>query len=70
MLPGGLRGRNHCRRVHVCVRNDNSDAPYSPTKEWVDYLVREHQVDFILHGDDPCLTVCVCACVCVCVCVS
>jgi ethanolamine-phosphate cytidylyltransferase len=33
------------------------NAPYDLTKEWVDYLVREKNVDYIVHGDDPCITV-------------
>lgn len=32
------------------------DAPYDLTPEWVDYLVREHGIEYIVHGDDPCIT--------------
>lgn len=29
---------------------------YDLTSEWVETLLREHKIDFIAHGDDPCLT--------------
>jgi hypothetical protein len=34
-----------------------SDAPYSLHKEWVDMLVEKYNVDFVVHGDDPCVGV-------------
>jgi ethanolamine-phosphate cytidylyltransferase len=33
-----------------------SNVPYDLSKEWVDNLISKHRVDFIVHGDDPCLT--------------
>jgi ethanolamine-phosphate cytidylyltransferase len=30
------------------------DAPYSPTKEWIDKLRKTYAIDYIVHGDDPC----------------
>lgn len=30
------------------------DAPYTPTKEWIDKLRQTYAIDFIVHGDDPC----------------
>ena len=44
-----LRG---CKFVDEVIR----DAPYELTKEWVDKLVREYGIDYIVHGDDACLT--------------
>jgi glycerol-3-phosphate cytidylyltransferase-like family protein len=32
------------------------DAPYDLTEEWVNKLVKDHAIDFIVHGDDPCIT--------------
>ena len=40
-----------------CVCNGGSDAPYVLDKAWVDNLVTEHQIDYIVHGDDPCIGV-------------
>jgi cytidyltransferase-like protein len=41
-----------CKFVDEVLRN----APYNLHKEWVDTLVQEHGITYILHGDDPCLT--------------
>eukprot|EP00298_Acanthocystis_sp_HF-20_P014606 c20839_g1_i1.p2 GENE.c20839_g1_i1~~c20839_g1_i1.p2 ORF type:complete len:464 (-),score=227.77 c20839_g1_i1:2271-3629(-) len=30
-------------------------SPYIMTEEYLDYLFKEHNVDFVVHGDDPCL---------------
>lgn len=34
----------------------NRDAPYELTEDWVDKLVREYKIDYIVHGDDACFT--------------
>lgn len=31
------------------------NAPYVLTKEFMDVLFTEHRIDYIVHGDDPCL---------------
>eukprot|EP00168_Porphyra_purpurea_P016203 TRINITY_DN5185_c0_g1_i2.p1 TRINITY_DN5185_c0_g1~~TRINITY_DN5185_c0_g1_i2.p1 ORF type:complete len:550 (-),score=201.79 TRINITY_DN5185_c0_g1_i2:830-2413(-) len=31
------------------------DVPYEVTPEFLDKLITEHQIDFIVHGDDPCI---------------
>jgi ethanolamine-phosphate cytidylyltransferase len=41
-----------CKFVDEVIR----DAPYDLTEEWVNKLVNEHQIDYIVHGDDPCIT--------------
>ncbi|XP_043710429.1 ethanolamine-phosphate cytidylyltransferase-like, partial [Telopea speciosissima] len=33
----------------------NANAPYAITKEFMDNLFNEHKIDYIVHGDDPCL---------------
>ena len=30
-------------------------APYVPTKEFMNILFHDHKIDYIVHGDDPCL---------------
>lgn len=31
------------------------DVPYEVTPEFLDKLITEHHIDFIVHGDDPCI---------------
>nr|XP_043627652.1 ethanolamine-phosphate cytidylyltransferase-like [Erigeron canadensis] len=32
-----------------------ADAPYAITEEFMNRLFNEHKIDYIIHGDDPCL---------------
>ncbi|KAJ7969466.1 Ethanolamine-phosphate cytidylyltransferase [Quillaja saponaria] len=32
-----------------------SDAPYAITEQFMNRLFHEHKIDYIIHGDDPCL---------------
>lgn len=32
-----------------------ANAPYEITEEFMDTLFNEHKIDYIIHGDDPCL---------------
>eukprot|EP00180_Rhodochaete_pulchella_P002797 Plantae.Rhodophyta-Rhodochaete_pulchella.ctg437.p1 GENE.Plantae.Rhodophyta-Rhodochaete_pulchella.ctg437~~Plantae.Rhodophyta-Rhodochaete_pulchella.ctg437.p1 ORF type:complete len:350 (+),score=57.71 Plantae.Rhodophyta-Rhodochaete_pulchella.ctg437:142-1050(+) len=32
-----------------------TDVPYNVTADFLDYLIREYKIDFVVHGDDPCL---------------
>ena len=41
-----------CKFVDEVIRN----APYNLHKEWVDSLISDHGISFIVHGDDPCIT--------------
>jgi cytidyltransferase-like protein len=41
-----------CKFVDEVIRN----APYNLHKDWVDKLVSEHRITYIVHGDDPCFT--------------
>ena len=41
-----------CKWVDEVVR----DVPYDLSEAWVDGLLRDHRIDFIAHGDDPCIT--------------
>jgi ethanolamine-phosphate cytidylyltransferase len=54
VMPEGERliAVKACKFVDEVITN----APYDLTKEWVDYLVSEHKIDYIVHGDDPCIT--------------
>ena len=31
------------------------DCPYIMNKEYLDYIIREYNVDYVIHGDDPCI---------------
>lgn len=31
------------------------NAPYEITEEFMHQLFKEHKIDYIIHGDDPCL---------------
>jgi len=41
-----------CKWVDEVIRN----VPYDLSVEWVDGLIRDHKIDYIAHGDDPCIT--------------
>jgi len=41
-----------CKWVDEVIRN----VPYDLSVEWVDGLLRDHKIDYIAHGDDPCIT--------------
>lgn len=32
-----------------------ADAPYAITEDFMNRLFNEHKIDYIIHGDDPCL---------------
>lgn len=32
-----------------------SNAPYEITEQFMNSLFNEHKIDYIIHGDDPCL---------------
>ena len=31
------------------------ECPYIMNKEYLDFIIREYKVDFVIHGDDPCI---------------
>jgi ethanolamine-phosphate cytidylyltransferase len=31
------------------------DCPYIMNKEYLDFIIREYKVDYVIHGDDPCI---------------
>jgi ethanolamine-phosphate cytidylyltransferase len=41
-----------CKWVDEVIR----DAPYDLTEAWVTTLVEKYAIDYIVHGDDPCIT--------------
>jgi ethanolamine-phosphate cytidylyltransferase len=41
-----------CKFVDEVIRN----VPYDLSVEWVDGLMRDYKIDYIAHGDDPCIT--------------
>jgi ethanolamine-phosphate cytidylyltransferase len=41
-----------CKWVDEVIRN----VPYDLSVEWVDGLMRDYKIDYIAHGDDPCIT--------------
>lgn len=32
-----------------------SSAPYAITEDFMNHLFNEYKIDYIIHGDDPCL---------------
>eukprot|EP00172_Hildenbrandia_rubra_P000368 Plantae.Rhodophyta-Hildenbrandia_rubra.ctg11710.p1 GENE.Plantae.Rhodophyta-Hildenbrandia_rubra.ctg11710~~Plantae.Rhodophyta-Hildenbrandia_rubra.ctg11710.p1 ORF type:complete len:434 (+),score=87.72 Plantae.Rhodophyta-Hildenbrandia_rubra.ctg11710:1114-2415(+) len=32
-----------------------TDVPYEVTPQFLDKLIKEHRIDYIVHGDDPCI---------------
>ena len=32
-----------------------ANAPYAITEDFMNTLFNEHKIDYIIHGDDPCL---------------
>jgi ethanolamine-phosphate cytidylyltransferase len=41
-----------CKWVDEIIRN----VPYDLSVEWVDGLLKDYKIDYIAHGDDPCIT--------------
>lgn len=35
--------------------HDSADVPYDLSPEFVEELFTKHKIDYIIHGDDPCL---------------
>lgn len=31
------------------------DCPYIMNQEYLDWVIREHKIDYVVHGDDPCI---------------
>jgi len=40
-----------CRFVDEVIR----ETPYVMTAEYLDWIVKEYDIDFVVHGDDPCI---------------
>lgn len=50
-----LEEREGVIRANKWVTEVISGTPYELEQEFIDRLFTEHKVDFIIHGDDPCL---------------
>ena len=31
------------------------ECPYVMNAEYLDYIIKEHKIDYVIHGDDPCI---------------
>jgi glycerol-3-phosphate cytidylyltransferase-like family protein len=31
------------------------DVPYIMDEEYLNYIFEEHKIDYVVHGDDPCI---------------
>ena len=40
-----------CRWVDEVV----TDVPYVMNQEYIDYIIDKYQIDYVVHGDDPCI---------------
>lgn len=41
-----------CKFVNEVVKN----VPYVMSPEYVNFIIEKYEIDFVVHGDDPCLT--------------
>jgi ethanolamine-phosphate cytidylyltransferase len=43
--------------VEACKFVDDivPDCPYIMSKEYLDYVIEKYKIDFVVHGDDPCI---------------
>jgi len=41
----------HCRFVDETIER----SPYVMTQEYLEWVIKEYSIDFVVHGDDPCL---------------
>jgi ethanolamine-phosphate cytidylyltransferase len=43
--------------VHGCKFVDEvvPDCPYIMNEEYLNWVIREHKIDYVIHGDDPCV---------------
>jgi len=41
----------HCRFVDETIER----SPYVMTPEYLDWVIKEYNIDFVVHGDDPCI---------------
>jgi ethanolamine-phosphate cytidylyltransferase len=41
----------HCRFVDETIER----SPYVMTQEYLEWVIKEYDIDFVVHGDDPCL---------------
>jgi len=41
----------NCKWCDICVRN----VPYVLDQEYIEKITKEYKIDFVVHGDDPCL---------------
>jgi ethanolamine-phosphate cytidylyltransferase len=40
-----------CKFVDEVVR----DVPYIMNEEYIAKIIKEHRIDYVVHGDDPCI---------------
>lgn len=56
LLPGAsVPGRLALVRAVKWVDEVIPDTPYCMTPEFLDTLFTQHRIDYVVHGDDPCL---------------
>jgi len=41
----------HCRFVDEVIER----SPYVMTQEYLEWVIKEYDIDFVVHGDDPCM---------------
>mmetsp|Transcript_12087 Transcript_12087/g.22403 ORF Transcript_12087/g.22403 Transcript_12087/m.22403 type:complete len:512 (+) Transcript_12087:188-1723(+) len=52
-----MNDEERCSAVKACKWVDEiiTEVPYVMTQEYLDNLIKEHNIDIIVHGDDPCI---------------
>ena len=41
--------------IRILTALIDTDVPYDLTPEFLDKLFTQHNIDYVVHGDDPCL---------------
>jgi len=52
-----MNDKERLTMVEACKFVDQvvPDCPYIMSKEYLDYVIKEYNIDFVVHGDDPCI---------------
>lgn len=57
MMAAVARTCTHAPALRLCLRLCRSNVPYDADEEFTKFLIKEHHIDFIVHGDDPVVNV-------------
>ena len=51
-----MSDEERCAAVEACrfVETVIPKTPYVMTREYLDWVIKEYDIDYVVHGDDPC----------------